>query len=819
MYDPNDLGLITSTTDGHGHSTGYTYNAMGQVTGITRPNLQATTIAYATTGDANGVDVTGITDGLGSIVIGYNINRDISSVTDRMGATTTLTYNAFGQLLTVTDSLTPATVTSYTYDSLTHYLTQVRRDGSVIKSYTYDSMGRVLTVTDAAGVTVTLEYNNLNDITKASWADGRFIAITYAPAPQGYPHLITSVTDRGGRTTSYTYDSLKRLTQMTNAEGAATTYGYDKDGLVRSLTSPNGGVTKFYYSNDGRLKTRVEPDGSRTAYAYDAGGLLKTRTNGRLSTAAYSYDTHDNLLGVTYSDGTPSVSYTYDVYDRLTGMNDAVGAHLYVYDANSRLASINGPLTNDTITYTYDRKGRRTMVSVLGGLETTRTFDSLNRLTTVSNAGGSYGYGYTGVSPRIASLSRPNTSTTSYLYDALARLTSVSNKNSTNAVISSYGYTHNAQDQRSVETINGGTPSVFGSGSQTGYTYDAANKLLTATTPVSFSYDADGNMTGGITPAGYPFSAHYDAKNQLVSFEYIDGAAIARKTTYGYNGFGFLESMDKYANNVVSEQVRYVRDRALVHQERTTISGITSVSDYTWGLGYGGGIGGLLGLKRGAASYSYLYDGKGNVTGVLDSNQAVAAGYSYDPFGVLLQKSGILEQPYRFSTKPHDDGTGLSYYGYRFYSPGSGRWLSRDPLGTRLKEMNLYSFVRNNPLHYVDPLGLAEGGILGQIKDLFNLGKDTKETVDTVTEAAEDVVEAKEALDDPNPKSGFKLLKLMIKNTCGRIPGVGSAIKEIMTGAVETVETAPGGVEAAERQAQYGTGNINAVNQMSQIEW
>ena len=86
----------------------------------------------------------------------------------------------------------------------------------------------------------------------------------------------------------------------------------------------------------------------------------------------------------------------------------------------------------------------------------------------------------------------------------------------------------------------------------------------------------------------------------------------------------------------------------------------------------------------------------------------MAAAYAYDVFGNLLSKSGTLEQPYRFSTKQYDDKTGLSYFGYRFYAPESGRWMTRDPLG-EVASPNLYAFVKNDPINRYDPTGLEDG--------------------------------------------------------------------------------------------------------------
>jgi hypothetical protein len=48
----------------------------------------------------------------------------------------------------------------------------------------------------------------------------------------------------------------------------------------------------------------------------------------------------------------------------------------------------------------------------------------------------------------------------------------------------------------------------------------------------------------------------------------------------------------------------------------------------------------------------------------------------------------------------------MLYYGYRYYSPEMGRWISRDPIGER-GGINLYGMVGNDAINLVDPLGLA----------------------------------------------------------------------------------------------------------------
>jgi RHS repeat-associated protein len=133
-----------------------------------------------------------------------------------------------------------------------------------------------------------------------------------------------------------------------------------------------------------------------------------------------------------------------------------------------------------------------------------------------------------------------------------------------------------------------------------------------------------------------------------------------------------------------------------------------------------GGIGGLLARSAnttGAHAY-YFADGNGNITCMTDTNQSVVASYLYDPYGRILSQSGWLAAAnlYRFSSKEFHLNSGLVYYLYRFYDPNLQRWLNRDPLGEP-GGINLYGFVYNNPLQFIDTDGQFVQGlpILGPI--------------------------------------------------------------------------------------------------------
>src|SRR5690625_2724773 len=175
--------------------------------------------------------------------------------------------------------------------------------------------------------------------------------------------------------------------------------------------------------------------------------------------------------------------------------------------------------------------------------------------------------------------------------------------------------------------------------------------------------------------------------------------------------------MEKHLNS------RFDPFSRLVYHDRNLLAEIDAssgnlVRSYAWGLDLSGslqgagGVGGLLAIRdhAGNAIYYPVYDGNGNVTGLIDTvDSSIAAIYEYGPFGEAIRASGPAAElnPFRFSTKYWDVETELPYYGYRYYSPEMGRWLNRDPIG-EVGGTNLYAMISNNPVNYWDYLGLAK---------------------------------------------------------------------------------------------------------------
>src|SRR6266487_1220596 len=126
------------------------------------------------------------------------------------------------------------------------------------------------------------------------------------------------------------------------------------------------------------------------------------------------------------------------------------------------------------------------------------------------------------------------------------------------------------------------------------------------------------------------------------------------------------------------------------------------IRSYIWGLDVSGsmqgagGVGGLLAIKPTCSNTLFAaYDGNGNVTGLIDATTGTNTGnFEYGPFGetIRLTPNSNNQSPFRFSTKYTDAESDFLYYGFRYYNPSTGRWLSRDPIAER-GGPNLYLFA------------------------------------------------------------------------------------------------------------------------------
>lgn len=244
----------------------------------------------------------------------------------------------------------------------------------------------------------------------------------------------------------------------------------------------------------------------------------------------------------------------------------------------------------------------------------------------------------------------------------------------------------------------------------------------------------------------YQVDLHMRCSYRIVAMETRTGVSPALHFEYQYDYLGhrFQKQQQTPAGGggwQVHPTVRYTYDGWNMIDETSSSDSVRK--EYVWGLDLSGSMqgagsaGSMLMCNYStdsAATYTAAYptyDGNGNISELLSSGGASLAHYKYDAFGrAVINTGGTTWNSesnmvgYRSSTKPVDTDTDLYYYGYRYYDPNVGRWISRDPIA-ELGGYNLYNIVDNDVVNFYDYLGkMGSKPKVKQTKILYTTGTD-----------------------------------------------------------------------------------------------
>ena len=616
--------------------------------------------------------------------------------------------------------------TTYFYDNQGRLVKEVSASGAFMEELSYDLYGRVTGKTLADGESIRYVFDLGGRCILAETKEG--IREEYAYDAAG--NLKANAT--GKAVTAYECDSWGRITEIKAPEGVVEKYTYDHMGNIVEAVDGEGNTTQYEVNSFGKLDRMVHGDGMAESFVYDCEGRIKTHTKRSGKQISYSYDAFGNLTGKKGE--VDSNEYTYDESGRLATAGNAGITYSYSYDNCGRLASKKACGRN-LISYTYDLNGNVAGVTDVKGKTTNYMYDIENRLQTITESGRTLAtYTYT-AGGKLASVTCGNIVTTytydkagntagittkageellnsiiyryddrgncigkevggykaygvTYGYDSLDRLISESTKKAGDAL--EYRYTYDKSGNRtSLEKT------WDGQSERSEYVYNALNQLKelkqfnSANTKFeAFDYDKDGNLTSdgrgmysyddfdhmvnATMSNGDVFMCRYDAEGLRYEAE-----ENARLFSYIYRG------RDVVVEESTEETVRYIRG-----------NGRLVVSDSDKARSYYHYASDQLG------SIQYVVDG-GNVNGSLE--ERVICSYEYDAFGNLLESEEKTRNPFRFTGEQYDAATGLYYLRARYYNPVIGRFTQQDTyLGDGL---NLYAYVQNNPVKYVDPSG------------------------------------------------------------------------------------------------------------------
>jgi RHS repeat-associated protein len=439
-----------------------------------------------------------------------------NGVTDPLGNTTVYDSNANGAISRVASP--ESTTTSYAYDTEGNR-TGVTDGESHTVSWTVDARGRTTSSTDALGRTTTWVYDDVNHTeTMTGPAPLSPVTIRQLDAQEN----LLSITDPAAKVTNMTYYADGRLHTVSTPLAKTTTYVYDDQQRTTTLTDPLGRQTVLTMDALGHMVRPQDPLGRVTEYGYDALGRRRWMRNPDQTERSWDY----LCCGVSAEtdEAGRQIEYLYDSRRLLTAVvnqaDPATPRNLasYGYDDAGRRGWMKDYLERQT-TYGYDGRGWLTSTTCPDASFEARTyFKDQSVKTRTDRAGHTTTYAYDNAG-RLLTKTYPDTSTVGYTYDEMGRtLTAVAGQTAV-----AYTYLQTGQ----VETM---TQTLFGVGKTFRYQYYDDGRLqwwrdesVTPNKTTTSTYYDDGRLWQLTDGDGQTFSFEYNADGSLKKKTYPNG--------------------------------------------------------------------------------------------------------------------------------------------------------------------------------------------------------------------------------------------------------------------------------------------------------
>ena len=753
-YAANNLDLLSvARNNGSNYEqlAGFTYNGQHQPLTATDAAGQATTMTY-------------------------NSNGQLHTVTNPLNKITTLNYDSGSRLSSVIGPLSANPTVSFGYDPVvtTRVKTVTDIDNNT-KTYDFDNLDRVTKVAYSDGTyeSITYKYldpewirDRLGRWTRVSYNSLRQKVAVMDPAQRLTQFTwckcgdLKSIVDGNGNTTIWRHDVAGRIWEKQYADGSKEEYSYDQIGRLAAVADTANKTRSYAYTVDNNLASLTYSGGS-TAFAYgtaynrmasmtDSTGKTTFTYNpgltpgaGRLasvvgpipnSTITYGYD----ALGRVKQRAINGVArdFVFDDGGRLTRETNALGDFNYMYDgATSRLASATAPTATGLVSaYTYFPSPHERL------------------LQSITHTG-----------PGSAPIS-----SFAYAYDAVGNITDWTQNQTSNTVspVDAWKLTMNQADELTGVSVSGKPElnETFGydkagnrltrqKGSDiTSATYNSLNQLGAVTgggkLHIAGTTDEPANVKVQGVPAQMLSSTNFVANPSVniganvIPIVATDGSGNSRTNNYKFNVPPTPARSFKYdlTGNLVSDGVRKYESDGLNRLVKVTIG--TDVYEFAYD-GFNRRISekknGTLTKKliwdgltlaeerdptntvakrflpqgeiQGTTKYFYTRDLLGSVRDVVSSTGSVVASYSYDAWGKRKLLSGSDLASFGYTGHFTHPDINLVFAPFRTYDPETGRWPSRDPIGEN-GGINLYGYVDNDPVTWMDPLGLAAMTVL-----------------------------------------------------------------------------------------------------------
>ena len=624
-------------------------------------------------------------------------------------------------------------------------------------SYAYDSDNRLLTkMTDANNHSTQYHYeastDRLTGVSATASGQTRDVSYTYDEGDR-----IKSI-KHGGTTYAFEYDGFGNQTMVKAGDRTIESYRYaPNNGPLKTVTYGNGDTQEILYDKEARIKSR-RWNGQSTdtvRYEYDAYGSLEKETdlvNGRIDKD--QYDMTGRLVQSTTLEkntgaaGEPTVANTHTVQSLEIGYDN--------YNRVNRLVqSLEGSKTKTGLVYGDASKTQRPGLSygltVDGKQRQSLAYDAMARCTkeTMTLPGGQkrencFTYGtlrhLTDTDSLLSAMSN-GTESWSYEYDNVGNITKITS----GTKVITYQYDELNELIRENNGVLGTT--VL-------YTYDAGGNMTSRKTydytegtlqtikkNETFTYRSDGWKDQILSWNGYRYT--YDAGGNPtllrgVPLTWGEGRRLKKVSlSWGTVDFAYDSDGKRVKKTSGNTETKYYYNGSTLSGLVKTTTGSVGTTKTTVQFVYDAEGKPFLLRLNGKTDYFYLYNGLGDVVGLVDSSNQVVVRYQYNSWGKVTSTqdtSGVslaTLNPFRYRKYVYDPETGLYCLGSRYYDPEVGRFVNADDTDVifakpqELGSKNLYAYCDNNPVAREDyagefPIPCIVGAVVGAVVSGFS---------------------------------------------------------------------------------------------------
>jgi|GEM_PF-3435530 len=717
-YDP--VGNATFITNARGHTIERCYNELNLIVKEIFPTPSRPEREY--TYDSNGNITKVVNENEKESNYKYDSHNLLIFEKDAEGGETNYTYDLTGNWETTTDPLGNTVKYKYNKGGWRRLIIDPRKKQHVLNR---DNVGNIIQTVDPNQNVDEYEFDFSYRLIFHRDTLGNTTQYCYSNSLTTQNKTIVVIDANDGNTT-FEYGTRGRIIRVTDALGYATKYDYDGNGNLIELIDAHDKIQAVYeYNHFNKVEKETDAYGFTTTYQYDEVGNLIQRTDANGIETIYEYDELNRLIEINYPNKETIYIY-YDDVGNITKMSQGNVNEFYKYDGCNRviLSRVKIDSIEKSIKYWYNRAGDRTYMMDPDGRTVNYSYNTTRYLTRISDFNTStdmFGFAYD-AGNRINKKLNYNGTYTDYQYNLANRLINIKHYNSADDVILNHSYLYDESGNRIWLSDD--------KGNTIDYKYDSANQIIQVTKPdnrvdyvydevgnriektvdqtstkhyryddsnrlrysgkVEYTWDNNGNNTG-IIKSDVQRALYYDEEDRLISIKYDNGS----KKKYGYFPSGKL----LYIENEFGIRRYFIYDGYNVLIE-TDQSGETVKKYMSFG------VDNWLSVQEESNRYIFHKDILMSVLALSDENQEVKVEYTYDEFGVLEHQRGDFQNDLMFTGRRYDEYSQDYYYRSRTYNPKIGRFLQKDPLRIMQKE-NLYLYVENNPVNFIDPHGLC----------------------------------------------------------------------------------------------------------------